>query len=61
MDNMENKIKYSLDCKYFNYEFDTIEDLVDYIMINGVDPNYEITKNNKGIGEKAIELIYYNL
>lgn len=50
---------YSLDCSYYDKEFDSINELVDDIMASGMDPNYEITKNGKGIGEEAIEFIVF--
>ena len=49
--------KYSLDCSYYNEEFDSVNDLINDIASSGMDPNYEITKNGKGIGELAIELM----
>ena len=48
---------YSLDCSYYNEEFDSIDELIDDIASSGIDTNYEITKNNKGTGEQAIELM----
>ena len=51
------KKKYSLDCSYYDKEFDSIDELIDDIASSGMDPNYEITKNNKGTGEQAIELM----
>ena len=51
------KKKYSLDCSYYDKEFDSIDELIDDIASSGMDPNYEITKNNKGTGELAIELM----
>jgi len=50
---------YSLDCIYFEKEFNTIDELIDDVMISGMDPNYEITKNGNGIGENAIDLIQF--
>jgi hypothetical protein len=50
---------WSLDCNYYTSEFSTLEDLVNDVMINGMDPNYEITKNGKGIGENAIDYIIF--
>ena len=50
---------YSLDCDYFDKSFDSINELVDYVMSSGMDPNYEITKNGRGIGETAFDLIGY--
>ena len=51
------KKKYSLDCSYYDKEFDEVNDLINDIASSGMDPNYEITKNNKGTGEQAIELM----
>ena len=48
---------YSLDCSYYNKKFITLDELLDDIVSSGMDPNYEITKNNKGTGELAIELM----
>lgn len=50
---------YSLDCSYYDKEFDSINELVNDIMASGMDPNYEITKNGKGIGEEAIAFIVF--
>jgi hypothetical protein len=48
---------YSLACDYYTAEFPTIGDLIAHIMISGMDPNYEITRNGKGTGEMAADLI----
>ena len=48
---------YSLKCSYYKAEFKTIDELILHVMISGMDPNYEITKDGKGIGEMAIDLI----
>jgi hypothetical protein len=48
---------YSLDCSYFVYTFDSIDELIDYVVSSGMDPNYEITRNGKSTGELAIDLI----
>jgi hypothetical protein len=50
---------YSLDCSYYEAKFPTLGDLIAHIMISGMDPNYEITKNGKGIGENAIDYITF--
>ena len=50
---------YSLDCCYYGAEFKTLGDLIAHIMISGMDPNYEITKDGKGIGEEAINYIMF--
>lgn len=48
---------YSLKCSYYTAEFKSIGDLIAHIMISGMDPDYEITKNGKSIGEKASDYI----
>jgi hypothetical protein len=50
---------YSLKCSYYEKEFDSINELVDDVMASGMDPNYEITKNGKGIGEEVIDYIVF--
>ncbi len=52
-------IMYSLKCEYYGAEFTCIGDLIAHIMISGMDPNYEITKDGKSIGEKAIDYIQF--
>jgi hypothetical protein len=39
------------------YTFDSIDELIDYVVSSGMDPNYEITRNGNSIGETAIDLI----
>ena len=51
------KKKYSLNCSYYNKEFDSIDELIDDIASSGMDPNYEITCNGINTGELAIELL----
>jgi len=43
---------YSLDCNYYHTTFDTLEQLLFDVLASGMDPNYEITKDGVGIGEK---------
>jgi len=50
---------YSLKCSYYKKEFNTIDELINDVIMSGMDPNYEITRNGTGIGEKAIELITF--
>lgn len=54
---MAQSDKYSLDCSYYKQEFDSLEELIDSLIGSGMDPNYEITKNGKGIGENAVDFI----
>ena len=48
---------WSLKCSYYTKQFDTLDELIDDIMTSGMDPNYEITRNGKGIGEEAVDFI----
>ena len=50
---------YSLDCDYYKKEFNTVDELIDDVMMSGMDPNYEITRNGKCTGEMVIDLITY--
>jgi hypothetical protein len=48
---------YSLDCNYYTKQFNSLNELIDDVMMSGMDSNYEITKDNVGIGELAIDYI----
>ena len=48
---------YSLDCSYYDKEFDSIDELIDDIASSGMDPNYEITRNGINTGDIAIDMI----
>jgi hypothetical protein len=50
---------YSLKCGYYTREFTTLDELIDDIITSGMDPNHEVTRDGKGIGEKAIDFIQY--
>ena len=50
---------YSLKCDYFTQEFETLGELIDHVMSSGMDPNYEVTKNGRGIGEDASDFIVF--
>ena len=50
---------YSLDCSYYTKSFTTLNELMDDVTISGMDPNYEITRDGKGIGENAIDYIVF--
>ena len=50
---------YTLDCPYYNKQFTTLDELITDVMVSGMDPNYEITKNGVGTGEDIVELIMY--
>ena len=50
---------YSLDCYYYQKEFNYLHELIDDVLMSGMDPNYEITKDGKRTGGLLIELISY--
>ena len=54
-----NKRMYSLKCNYYSKKFNSINELVDDIVVSGMDPNYSITKDDKDIGEQAIDFISF--
>jgi hypothetical protein len=49
--------KYSLDCSYFDKEFDTVDELISYCLDSGMDPNYEITRDGKKTGEILVDYL----
>jgi len=51
--------KWSLKCKYYTREFDSLNELIQDIMTSGMDPNYLITRDGKSIGEKATDHIVF--
>ena len=48
---------YSLNCDYYTREFNSISELIQDVMVSGMDPNYEITRDGVGIGESAWDLM----
>lgn len=50
---------YSLNCNYYYKTFESINELVKGVVEDGQDPNYEILKNGKGIGEELVDFIVY--
>ena len=48
---------YSLDCGYYTREFNSIDELIQDVMVSGMDPNYEITRDGKGTGEMLWSLM----
>ena len=48
---------YSLKCDYYKKEFNYLHELVDDVLMSGMDPNYEVTKDGKGTGETLWDLI----
>ena len=52
-------MKYTLDCNYVKEEFNTLQDVLDYTMRNGVDPNLTILKDGKDTGEQVSDLLFF--
>ena len=50
---------YSLDCNYYKKKFNTINELINDVIISGMDPNYEITLNGEPTGEMIADLIVH--
>ena len=50
---------YSLKCSYYQKEFITIDELIEAVMLNGMDPNYEITFNGQATGEQVSDLLTF--
>lgn len=50
---------YSLDCEYYDKEFDSLDELIDDVVSGGMDPNYEVTYNGVGTGENIIDFISF--
>ena len=48
---------YSLDCEYYDKEFETLDELLQDILDSGMDGSYEVTKDGKSIGETAFDFI----
>lgn len=48
---------YSLKCDYYQKEFSSLNDLINDVLSSGMDPNYEITLNNCGIGQELTDFI----
>ena len=50
---------YSLNCSYYTKEFSSIPELIEDVIFSGMDPNYEVTKNGKKIGEDLSAFLSY--
>jgi hypothetical protein len=50
---------YSLNCDYYEREFETIDELVDDVISSGMDPNYVILYNGEGTGSEVIDFIQF--
>ncbi len=50
---------WSLKCDYYTKEFPTLDQLIDDVILSGMDPNHEVTRDGEGIGEEAINFIQF--
>ena len=50
---------YHLNCSYYKKKFETIYELLDDIVLSGMDPSYMVYKDGKSVGTKAIDLIQF--
>ena len=48
---------YSLNCSYYDKEWNSLTELINDVVSSGMDPNYEITLNGHGTGELLAEVI----
>ena len=50
---------YTLDCPYYTSEFKSISELIQNVLMTGMDPNYEILKDGKKTGEILADLLVF--
>ena len=50
---------YHLKCSYYEKKFNTIDELLDDIVLSGMHPNYLVYKDGKSVGDKTIDLIQF--
>lgn len=50
---------YSLKCNYYDKQFKTIDELINDVMISGMDPNHEVTYNGEVTGEVLADLLVF--
>ena len=48
---------YSLDCEYFDNEYESLEELIEGVLGCGMDPSYQITFNGQMTGETLADLL----
>jgi hypothetical protein len=54
---MRKEYTYTLDCSYYTKSFNTVDALVEAVVADGMDPNYEILRDGKPTGETVIDNI----
>ena len=50
---------YSLECSYYEKQFNSLNELIEDVINSGMDPNYNITINGKRTDDVLIDFIYY--
>jgi len=50
---------FSLNCSYYTKKFSSLDEMLNEIMISGMDPNYEILHNGRKTGETAWDHIKF--
>ena len=50
---------YTLNCKYWENEFYSVDALINAVIDSGMDPNYEIMCNGESTGEQVSDLIVF--
>lgn len=48
---------YSINCPFFETVYPTLDELIKGVVESGQDPNYQVMKNGKGIGQDVWEFI----
>ena len=48
---------YSIACSYYTKSFDSLSELIDDVILSGMDPSYYIREGNKVTNTKLSELI----
>lgn len=54
-----NKETWTLNCPYYKRVFETLDELINDVIVSGMDPNYKIKHNGKVTGDKLIDLIMF--
>jgi hypothetical protein len=48
---------WTLDCSYYDKSFSTLRELIDDVLESGMDPNYEVVRNGRKIGETLADFL----
>jgi len=50
---------YGLDCKYYTKKFPTLDAIIEDVLVSGMDPCHEVTKDGVGMEEELIDFIQF--